>query len=170
MRTTLKIGDKVVYPAHGVGEVEGIEKRDISGHKQTFYVLRFTDSGMTVLVPTNNARDVGLREIIDAKQVNAVFRTLRKRANKEPRVTWNRKHREYADKIKSGSIHEVADVFRELKTVSANKELSFSERKMLDTVRNLLVSEIACAKDCAPEEIDAKLDKIFADLWQEGAA
>lgn len=162
MQTTLRIGDKVVYPAHGVGEVTAIERREISGLKQTFYVLRILNSGMIVLVPTNNARSSGLREVIPAEKVNSVYRTLRKKATKTPKVTWNRKQREYTEKIKAGSIHGVAEVFRELSLIGATKELSFSERKLLDTVRGLLVTEIACARSCPAEEVQLKMDAIFA--------
>ncbi|MEE8408265.1 MAG: CarD family transcriptional regulator [Myxococcota bacterium] len=170
MQTTLRIGDKVVYPAHGVGEVTAIERREISGFDQTFYVLSIMNTGMTVLVPTNNARSTGMREVIDASQVNSVFRTLRRKASKMPKVTWNRKQREYTEKIKAGSIHGVAEVFRELSLIGANKELSFSERKLLDTVRGLLVTEIACAKACPAEEVQLKMDAIFAKYRSAEAA
>jgi CarD family transcriptional regulator len=161
MTTSLKIGDRAVYPAHGVGEVTAIETQEIAGYEQTFYVLRILANGMTVMVPTNAVRQVGLREVIDADQVKRVFDVLKEKEISVDAGTWNRRHREYVEKLKTGSIFEVAKVFRDLCLVGDSKELSFGERKLLDTSRSLLISELACAKDCAPAEVGAKLDKMF---------
>lgn len=161
MTTSLKIGDKAVYPAHGVGEVTAIETQEIAGFEQTFYVLRILANGMTVMVPTNAVRQVGLREVINAAEVKRVFDVLKEKEMSVDSGTWNRRHREYVEKLKSGSIFEVARVFRDLCRVADNKELSFGERKLLDTSRSLLVSELACADECAPDEVGAKLDKMF---------
>ena len=161
MTASLKIGDKAVYPAHGVGEVTAIETQEIAGYEQTFYILRILANGMTVMVPTNAVRQVGLREVIDAEQVTRVFELLKKKERSVDAGTWNRRHREYVEKLKTGSIFEVAKVFRDLCLVGNAKELSFGERKLLDTSRSLLVSELACAGDCAPDDIEDKLDKMF---------
>ncbi len=161
MQTSLKIGDKAVYPAHGVGEVTAIEKQKIAGYEQTFYVLRILANGMTVLVPTNAVRQVGLREVITESQVDKVFSVLREKEISVDSGTWNRRHREYVEKLKTGSIFEVAKVFRDLSLVSGYKELSFGERKLLDTARSLLVSELACAKDCTADDVGKKLEKLF---------
>lgn len=161
MTASLKIGDKAVYPAHGVGEVTAIETQEIAGYEQTFYILHILANGMTVMVPTNAVRQVGLREVINAEQVTRVFAVLKEKEISVDAGTWNRRHREYVEKLKTGSIFEVAKVFRDLCLVGNAKELSFGERKLLDTSRSLLVSELACAKSCAPDEVDAKLDKLF---------
>jgi CarD family transcriptional regulator len=161
MTSGLKIGDKAVYPAHGVGEVTAIKTQDIAGYKQTFYVLSILANGMTVMVPTNAVRQVGLREVIETEQVNRVFHVLKERKTSVESGTWNRRHREYMEKLKTGSIFEVAKVFRDLCLVANQKELSFGERKLLDTSRSLLVSELACAQSCAPDEMDAQLDQLF---------
>jgi CarD family transcriptional regulator len=159
---TFKIGDKAVYPAHGVGEVTAIETREISGQKQTFYVLRILENGMKIMVPMKNASSVGLRQVIARDKVKEVFTILKE---KETSVgnsqTWNRRYREYMEKIKTGSVLEVAQVLRDLYLLKYDKELSFGERKMLDTAKNLLVKELSIAKNVKEENIEAELKNIF---------
>jgi CarD family transcriptional regulator len=156
-----KPGDKAVYPAHGVGEVKAIETREISGNKQTFYILRILDNGMTIMVPTQNVKSVGLREIIGEDQVEEVYEILQERDITVDNQTWNRRYREYMDKIKSGSVYEIAEVLRDLSLLKFEKELSFGERKMLDTARTLLVKELAIAQGLGEEEILKEIQKIF---------
>ncbi len=156
-----KPGDKAVYPAHGVGEVKAIETREISGNKQTFYILRIMDNGMTIMVPTQNVKSVGLREIINEDQVDEVYEILKERDVTVDNQTWNRRYREYMDKIKSGSVYEIAEVFRDLSMLKFEKELSFGERKMLDTARSLLVKELSIAQEIGEEDILKNIQKIF---------
>lgn len=156
-----KPGDKAVYPAHGVGEVKAIETREISGNKQTFYILRILDNGMTIMVPTQNVKSVGLREIIGEDQVEEVYEILQERDITVDNQTWNRRYREYMDKIKSGSVYEIAEVLRDLSMLKFEKELSFGERKMLDTARSLLVKELSIAQGISEEETLKEIQKIF---------
>ncbi len=160
---TFKEGDKAVYPAHGVGEISAIETREISGSKQTFYIIKILDNGMTIMVPTNNVKSVGLREIIDEDQVDEVYEILGERDISVDNQTWNRRYREYMDKIKTGSVYEIAEVLRDLSLLKKNKELSFGERKLLDTARTLLIKELAIAQGMKELEILKKIDKIFKD-------
>ncbi len=161
MTTQFKPGDKAVYPAHGVGEVKAIETREIAGSKQTFYILRILDNGMTIMVPTQNVQSVGLRELIDEEQVDEVYEILQERDITVDNQTWNRRYREYMDKIKTGSVYEIAEVLRDLSLLKYDKELSFGERKMLDTARSLLVKELSIAQSCTEEEILKEIQKIF---------
>lgn len=158
-----KVGDMAVYPAHGVGEVTSIEAREISGSKQTFYVLQILDNGMKIMVPTSNVNAVGLREIISEQEVKAVYDILKERDVVIDNQTWNRRYREYMDKIKTGSVYEIAEVYRDLSLLKDEKELSFGERKMLDTAKNLLIKELAFAEDCSEYEIEEELEDIFED-------
>lgn len=158
-----KVGDMAVYPAHGVGEVTSIESREISGSKQLFYVLQILDNGMKIMVPTTNVNAVGLREIISEDEVSAVYDILRERDIVIDNQTWNRRYREYMDKIKTGSVYEIAEVYRDLSLLKEEKELSFGERKMLDTAKNLLVKELAFAEDRNEDEIEEELGEIFTD-------
>ena len=161
MQATFKIGDKAVYPAHGVGEVTAIEDREISGHCQTFYILRILENGMKIMIPTQNVRQVGLREVISIEKVTKVFKILRKKDLSVDTTTWNRRYREYMEKIKTGSVFEVAEVLRDLYLLKTDKDLSFCELKLLDTARSLLIRELACAKNCDEEDIEDEFRVIF---------
>ena len=161
MDREFKEGDKAVYPAHGVGEVLGIETREISGQRQKFYILKIMDSGMTIMVPTAKMKTVGLRDIIDEDEVDEVMEILKERDVVVDTQTWNRRYREYMDKIKTGSVYEIAEVLRDLSLLKFEKELSFGERKMLDMARNLLVRELSVATDQSEVEINSEIQKIF---------
>ncbi len=123
-----KVGDMAVYPGHGVGVIEGIETKDIAGFKQTFYVLKILENGMTIMVPTNNADAIGMRDIIPNAEVAAIYEVLLDRDVKLDKQTWNRRYREYMAKIKTGSPYEVARVLRDLYILKGDKNLSFGER------------------------------------------
>ena len=155
------VGDNVVYPAHGVAEVMGIETRDIGGSEQSFYVLSILENGMRVMVPTINVEQVGVRDIVSSDEADRVFEVLKKREKMGESTTWNRRHREYMDKIKTGSVFEVAKVLRDLYVLKSDKELSFGERKMLDTAKSLLVREISMSKGITQEEVETKFRTIF---------
>jgi len=161
MYMTFKIGDKAVYPAHGVGEVTAIEDREISGQQQTFYILRILENGMKIMIPTNNVRQVGLREVISKKKCDKVFKILRAKDLSVETTTWNRRYREYMEKIKTGSVFEVAEVLRDLYLLKTDKDLSFCELKLLDTARGLLIRELAVAKNCGEEDVENEFKKIF---------
>jgi CarD family transcriptional regulator len=157
-----KIGDRAVYPSHGVGIIEDIKCKVFSGAKRTFYVLRIIDKDMTIMIPTDNADTVGLRCIIDKKEVPKVLRILSERNVEIDCQTWNRRYREYMEKIKSGSVYEVAEVLRDLVHLKGDKDLSFGERQMLDLAQNLLVKELSIAKNMAEEKMRLRLQSIFA--------
>jgi len=157
-----KIGEKVVYPAHGVGVIQGIQTRIISGTEKTFYMLRILENDMTIMIPTENVTSVGLRRIIGKDMVGKVYKILRERRVEIDQQTWNRRYREYTEKIKTGSVLEIAAVLRDLFVLKGDKELSFGERKMLDTARNLLVKELSIARAHPEEKIMEELSDIFA--------
>lgn len=156
-----KVGDIAVYPAHGVTKVHAIEQREFSGQKQKFYILKVMDNGMTIMVPTAKVKAVGLREVIGEEQVEAVYQILRERDVTIDNQTWNRRYREYMDKIKTGSVYEIAEVLRDLSLLRYEKELSFGERKMLDTARTLLIKELAIAQEEDEGEVATEIDDIF---------
>jgi CarD family transcriptional regulator len=157
-----KIGDLAVYPAHGVGVIERIESKDVAGSFQDFYIMRILDTDMIIMIPTKNVNNVGLREIIGRKEVTKLFTILKRRDIPVDNQSWNRRYREYMEKIKTGSVFEVAEVYRDLLMLKVEKELSFGERKMLDTARSLLVKEISLAKQVREDQVEKDLDKIFA--------
>ncbi len=160
---TFKIGDKAVYPAHGVGVIEGIEAREIAGTKQSFYVLKVMENGMTIMVPVTNADNIGMREVLEASKVEQVYEILRERDITLDSQTWNRRYREYMGKIKTGSVFEVAKVLRDLSILKTQKSLSFGERKMFDIAKSLLVKELAVSLDEPEEATEERVNEIFGD-------
>ena len=115
------------------------------------------------MVPTANVKSVGLREVIDSDEVDRVYEILRERDITVDNQTWNRRYREYIDKIKTGSVYEIAEVMRDLSMVKYVKELSFGERKMLDTAKNLLVKELAIAEENTEEDVLDRIREIFSN-------
>jgi CarD family transcriptional regulator len=162
LKETFAVGEKAVYPVHGVAEVIALEERDIGGRQTNVYILRVLDTGMKIMVPTTNALTVGLRELISSKQVKEVYSILKSRDVPRDTQTWNRRHREYMEKIKTGSVFEIAEVLRDLSVLRQTKELSFGERKMLETARGLLIKEIALAKDLPELKVGQEIEAIFA--------
>lgn len=156
-----RVGEKAVYPGYGVAEITGVEDREIAGTSQRFYVLRVLGKDMTLMVPMSNAASVGLRSIIDEVEVEAVYAVLRKRGEKISTATWNRRYREYMEKIRSGSLVEISSVLRDLSLLRADKELSYGERNMLETARALVVQELALARQKSEPDIETELEEIF---------
>ncbi|HQJ07490.1 MAG TPA: CarD family transcriptional regulator [Deltaproteobacteria bacterium] len=162
-----KVGDIVVYPAHGVSEVESVETREISGNKISFFILKVLDTQMTVMVPVTNVQNVGIRELIDNKGIQKVLNILKERSVSVDNQTWNRRYREYMEKIKSGSAFEIAEVLRDLNILKRGKELSFGERKMYDTAKNLLVNEISTSKKITKKDVEKMLLEAMGKIEPE---
>lgn len=157
-----KAGDKIVYPAHGVGEITEVKIKRIGLEDHKFYEINILESGMRCMVPTNQADAVGLRKVIDKITIDKIYKILGQRNVKVDTQTWNRRYREYTQKIKTGSVFEMAEVLRDLTVLGKGKDLSFGEKKMFDTVRDLLVSEIAIAKSRTQDKILGELADIIA--------
>ena len=155
-------GDMAVYPAHGVGVIKSIETQQVAGVDQTFYVLEIIGNSMRIMIPTSSSENVGLRSIVNKKEASEVLNILKDRAIEIDSQTWNRRYREYMEKIKTGSIFEVAAVLRDLFLLSVDKDLSYGERKMLDTAKGLLVKELSIAQDVEEDKISKKIEKIFS--------
>jgi CarD family transcriptional regulator len=156
-----RVGDLAVYPAHGVGRIESIESKELYGQNQHFYIMRILENNMVIMIPTQNAEHVGLREIVREEEVPKIFKILKAKNIEFDNQTWNRRYREYMEKIKTGSVYEVAEVLRDLFLLRLDKELSFGERKMLDTAKNLLVKELSIAKKVNEEKIEKDIQRIF---------
>lgn len=156
-----QIGDKAVYPGHGVGVIEAIETKQIMGSQQIFYILRILENGMTIMIPRDNAGAVGLRGIIRKIDVAKVMQILKERDVTLDNQTWNRRYREYMEKINTGSIYEIAEVLRDLHLLKQEKELSFGERKIMDMAKSFLVKELAIARGVKEAEILKEIHLIF---------
>jgi CarD family transcriptional regulator len=140
-----KVGDNAVYAGHGVGSIISVETTEMYGEKQTFYRMEVQETGMKILVPVDNAEAKGLRPLIAEDEIDRVLDICREKDVKVDQQTWNRRHREYMEKIKTGSLYEIAEVFRDLYVLKGGKELSFGEKKMLDLARGHLIRELKLA-------------------------
>jgi CarD family transcriptional regulator len=157
------VGDNAVYPAHGVGVIEAIEKKVISGDTHMFYVMRILHNGMTIMIPKSNVNSVGLRQVISKAEVRKIYNILKeKEVPRDNHQTWNRRYRQYTEKIKTGSVFEIAEVLRALFRLKKTKELSFGEKKILDTVQNLLVKEISIVKKQKEEDTRKEMTTLLS--------
>ena len=157
-----QVGDLAVYPAHGVGEIQAIESRVVNGEKHDFYIMKVLENGMVIMIPIRNVESVGLRDIISKKDVPRIYDVMKSRKDGLPdNQTWNRRYREYMDKIKTGSLYDVAEVFRDLFLLKLTKDLSFGERKLYDTAQVLLVRELSTAKNTDEDTIISEIESLF---------
>lgn len=149
----LAIGDKVVYPMHGAGVIEAIEEHEVFGKTQDYYILTMPYGGMRVMIPMTNVENIGLREVIDDIGITKVVDILRTTSVQET-ASWNKRFNLNLAKIKTGSIYEVAEVVRNLMLQDNSKRLSAGERRLLETARKIMVSELvlACGKDLGSVE------------------
>jgi len=158
-----KVGETVVYPARGVADIVAVEDKDIGGRRQSFYVLRVHDTEQKILVPVNNAAQIGLRRPISEAQVREIFRILKVTDVPLDTQTWNRRYRGFVEKLATGSVFAVAEVLRDLSRVKIVKDgLSFSERQMLERARGLIVKEIAVARAKPEDVVRQQIEAIFA--------
>ena len=159
------IGDKVVYPMHGAGIIEGIEEKNVLGEKQNYYIIKMPGE-VKVMVPTAKAADVGVRDIIDSNTASKVFKVLETNSTAMS-MNWNKRYRDNMEKMKSGDIYEVADVVRNLSFKQKEKGLSTGEKKMLLNAKQILVSELTLAENSKKEEIEemvnSKIDLSFME-------
>lgn len=152
-------GDHVVCPGHGVGQVCSVETKEMNGEPKSFYIIKVVSNGMKVMIPVDS-KD-GVRPLIPATEISGVFELLKDQNVKVDMSTWNRRHREYTLKVKTGSLLEIADVLRQLLLLKMTKKLSFGERKMLDQCRDLLVTEISLSSGAPEGSISEKIDSLY---------
>lgn len=158
------IGDKIVYPMHGAGIIEGMEEREIRGTKQTYYVLKMSYSGeMTVLIPTLRCDEIGIRFVISPDEGRQVLEAFRA-APIEDNAKWNQRHRDNMAKIKSGDIYQVLTVVKELMYRDKTKGLSTSERKMLTNAKQIMVSELVLSSAAGKNDIENIIEDTVAEL------
>lgn len=156
-----KVGDKIVYPMHGVGIIESIEKKEVLGKRSEFYIITIINSGMKVMIPVNNAGNIGIRGIISKREVNKVMDLLKK-TDVVTEDDWKLRYQNNIDKVKSGSIHEVAAVARDLYRRGREKELSIMERKLYENAYQLVIHEIALAKNIDIEEAGNLVSEVLS--------
>jgi CarD family transcriptional regulator len=147
------IGDKVVYPMHGAGIIEGIEEREILGEKRRYFIMRMPIGDMKVMVPVDNVEEVGVREVITKVDLERVISILKGNKTSMPQ-NWNRRYRINMDRIKSGDIFEIAAVVRNLLMMDMEKGLSTGERKMLISAKQMLISEMVLVSEFDIEKVE----------------
>ncbi|MBW1777343.1 MAG: CarD family transcriptional regulator [Deltaproteobacteria bacterium] len=158
-----RVGDLAVYPAHGVGRIDAIETRVINGERQDFYIMKVLENGMVIMIPTRNVQSVGLRDVIPEGEIPKVYQIMQEERDVSlENQTWNRRYREYMEKIKTGSLYDVAEVFRDLYLLKLEKDLSFGERKLYDTAQGLLVKELSTAKNTDEKTILSEIESLFS--------
>ncbi len=156
-----KVGDHIVYPMHGVGVIEAIEKKVVLGKRNEFYLISIINSGMKVMIPVANAEKVGIRNVISKRDVNKVLNLL-KAEGPPTEDDWKLRYQNNIDKVKSGSIYEVAEVARDLYRRGKEKELSIMERKLYESAYNLVIHEIALSKNIEPEEAGNLVSEVLS--------
>jgi len=163
-----QINQLVVYPSQGVGRVERIESQIIGGVKAEFYIVRILSNNVTLMVPVKNAVNVGLRPVCSLRTGQTIFESLRDRSEFTGYTgqNWNRRYREYSEKLKSGDLADVAYVLKELFLIGRDKELSFGERRLLEQAMNLVSMELAYAVNRGQEDIKADITDMFSDVIQ----
>lgn len=157
-----RVGELVVYPGQGVGRLEAIQKREIAGQKLEVLVLRMVEDESRIMIPRDKIKQVGLRGVMGRRDATRIWEILGTRTRRRRRggVTWSRQFREYQDKLRSGSVFEIAEVLRDLLRLQREKELSFGERRVLDAARSLLVQELAAAQNQAAESVEAEIKEL----------
>ena len=161
------VGEVVVYPGHGVCKIEKIVERIISGANKRFFLLRALGAEMCILIPEDKIENAGLRHVVDVQTAERILAILKepdvvKVENNHNKQSWNRRFREYMERIKTGNTLQIAQVLRTLSSVGLTKCLSFGEKRILNTSKALLAQEIAVAKRCSTDralnEIEAALN------------
>lgn len=151
-----QIGDKIVHPMHGAGIIDGVVSRQINGVMRDYYTLKLSVGGMTLMIPTENSAEIGVRPVVGPETIEHVLRALPELQVEED-SNWNRRYRENMLRLKSGDLLEVARVMKGLLRRESEKGLSTGERKLLHTVKQILVSEIALSEECSYEDAEGRI-------------
>ena len=157
----MEIGDRVVYPMHGAGEVVDIEENEVGGVKQSYYILKMPMGNLKLMLPVDKVEEIGVREIIDKSQVKAVAEVLEGRAE-HITGSWNRRFHSTLNRLKSGDILEVAAVARNISRESLKRKISGGERRLLELSRQILISELVYVQDKTSEEVENWVDNHIA--------
>ncbi len=155
-----KLGDRVVYPMHGAGIIEAIEEKEVLGEKQQYYIMRLPLGDMRVMIPLRNANVIGIREVVSDDGLEQALAVLQEEETAMP-ANWNQRYRANLEKIRSGDIKTVAEVMRNLVKRDQEKGLSTGERKMLDTARQIFVSELILVRDIEEESAMRLIDGLL---------
>ncbi len=154
------IGEKIVYPMHGAGVIESIEEREILGERKKYYIMKMPIGDMQVMIPLDQIADIGIRKVIDTKEIEDVLDVLADDIT-EMHKNWNRRYRANMELIKTGDVYEIAEVVRNLTIMDNEKGLSTGERKMLSNARQILISEIVLVAEMTEEEAITLIEEVI---------
>ena len=152
------IGDKIVYPMHGAGEIQDIEEKEILGEIRSYYIMDVPNEDMEIMIPVDNMEDIGIRDVISRDEIDKVMDVL-KAPSSEMSGNWNHRNRENMEKLKTGDIFEVAEVVRNLVRIEREKHLSTGEKKILANAKQILSSEIILVTGSSEEEAEQIIDE-----------
>ena len=156
------VGDKVLYPMHGAAIIKNVEQHQVNGKPVNYFVLDMLLSDMKVMIPQANVDKIGLRPIVNKSVLPEVEEVLKARPeNVMKRITWNRRYNLYVDKMKTGDIFQVADVVRTLAVQEVEKKLSTGEKRLLNTAKQILLSEVMLVESVDEEKSEAWLGQFF---------
>lgn len=166
MAIRYSVNDRVVYPGYGVARISAIVTKSVGVESVDFFELKFLNKDMTVLVPTTKLESVGIRPLSALKKINTAFQVLAEPAREIPPYeltasNWNKRNKEYQNKIRRGDLIELSEIYRDLKHISHQKELSFGEKALLQQTEMLLVEEIAIVENVVPEVAVSQLRSNF---------
>ena len=156
----MNIGDKVVYPMHGAGEITGIETDELGGVVNSYYIFRLPMGDMKLMLPMDKVAEAGLRELISPAQVDELVKILTSETE-QLQGSWNKRFHTNLERLKSGNIFEAAAVARDLSRQNSKKKISSGERRLLDLSRQILISELVCVCGKTPEETTAWVDELI---------
>lgn len=156
-----QVGDKIVHPMHGAGVIDGVVSRQINGVMRDYYTLKLSVGGMTLMIPTEHSDEIGIRSVVGPETIESVLQAL-PGLQVEEDANWNRRYRENMLRLKSGDLLEVARVMKGLLQREGEKGLSTGERKLLHTVKQILISEIALSEECSYEDVEGRITAALA--------
>ncbi|HEX5758332.1 MAG TPA: CarD family transcriptional regulator [Thermoanaerobaculia bacterium] len=163
---TFKVGQKVVYPNHGVSVVEKIEPAKMDGIEQMYYHLRLLSNNSKVMIPKTNLELVGLRPLCPSREIRILLDILED-GNIDTYKDWKGRYKQNLDKMKTGRLTEVADVLKNLRLVSQRKSLSFREKKMYERAKYFIVSEVAHVRDIPERESEAMVEQALTSSLEK---
>lgn len=158
------VEERVVYPGHGVARINAVIEKVVGGIVTSFFELSFLNKEMTILVPVSSSAIVGLRKLSSKENIDCVFRILSEKRDvllENSSVNWNRRNKDYQNKLRSGNLYDICKIYRDLKRISFKKELSFGEKSLLSKTESLLIEEISIVNNVGQEKIMRDIRSIF---------
>lgn len=161
--------EKVVYPGHGVAQISRIVEKKIAGNSSNFLELKFLNKDMIILVPIDNASAVGVRKLSSIENINTIFKMISEPSSSMMHseisaTNWNKRNKEYQSKLRTGNLCEICEIYRDLKQIALQKDLSFGEKALLGQTEALLVEEIALVKNITENDVMLELRSLTDNI------